>query len=341
MEHIQEIVKYIKDDETGMGLDLEENIKAVIYFTNNKKIDDIFLSITNDMTIISEDIKFYAELISKYNKLKLIEGNIINANLVNKSFDCIITDSGIINFDRVILRNELKRISSNGWSDVIIIDEKKAITGDFLTFLYTGSGYETKVFSSNDSKNETVIYHNPIGFNEVELKVKEITDFLRACEDYCEVIENFEKYSVKDFLTKVQKTLLSYYLNGFLFPESCGGKVNLQQADSYSNKDTDKFFDLLNKLTTFLGIHDIYLSNFDPYPDDEDKEIMSMSLSCDIAEIYEDIKTNLNVWKFGNIYDKQEMIYQFKWDWENHTGDHWTFAVRAIHWKLQDLEYED
>ncbi|KXK55936.1 MAG: hypothetical protein UZ05_CHB002000373 [Chlorobi bacterium OLB5] len=101
------------------------------------------------------------------------------------------------------------------------------------------------------------------------------------------------------------------------------------------------FFNLLNKLTAFLGIHDIYLSNFDPYPDDEDKEIMSMSLSCDIAEIYEDIKTNLNVWKYGNIYDKQEMIYQFKWDWQNHTGDHWTFAVRAIHWKLHDLKYED
>ncbi|KXK55937.1 MAG: hypothetical protein UZ05_CHB002000374 [Chlorobi bacterium OLB5] len=77
--------------------------------------------------------------------------------------------------------------------------KKKAITEDFLTFLYAGSGYETKEFSSNDSKNDTIIYHNPIGFNEEELKVKEITDFLRACEDYCEVIENFEKFSIKHF----------------------------------------------------------------------------------------------------------------------------------------------
>lgn len=136
---------------------------------------------------------------------------------------------------------------------------------------------------------------------------------------------------------------MNYYLNGFNFPNSCGGKANLQQAEFYSERNTDKFFDLLNNLSEFLDKHDIYISNFNPYPDDDDddKKVFESSLSNDLAEIYEDIKTNLNVWNNGNIYDKQEMVYQFKWDWEHHTGDHWTFAVRAIHWKLAELRFDD
>jgi len=157
------------------------------------------------------------------------------------------------------------------------------------------------------------------------------------------VIESYSKYTVKKFLHNIQKTLVNYYLNGFNFPNSCGGKANLQQAEFYSERNTDKFFDLLNNLSEFLDKHDIYISNFNPYPDDDDddKKVFESSLSNDLAEIYEDIKTNLNVWNNGNIYDKQEMVYQFKWDWEHHTGDHWTFAVRAIHWKLAELRFDD
>lgn len=341
MEHIQEIVNYIKDSDTGLGFDNRYECNIAIIFANRDNFNESFASISNHVFIVTENIIEFENKKTEFQELIFIEGKIHKTNLPDKIAHGIIVDSDIINFDCILIRNELKRISSNGWSDVIIIDEKKAITEDFLKFLYAGSGYETKVFSSNNSKNETIIYHNPIGYNEEELKAKEITQFLKACEDYCEVIENYNKYSIKEFLYYVQKALVNYYLKGFQFPDSSRGYSKLQQADSYSEKDTDTFFKLLNKLTTFLGKHDTYLSNFDPYPDDDDKEVMSKSLSCDIAEIYEDIKTNLNVWKFGNIYDKQEMIYQFKWDWQNHTGDHWSFAVRAIHWKLQDLEYEE
>ncbi|KXK55938.1 MAG: hypothetical protein UZ05_CHB002000375, partial [Chlorobi bacterium OLB5] len=53
-------------------------------------------------------------------------GQIHKTNLPDKIAHGIIVDSDIINFDYILIRNELKRISSNGWSDVIIIDEKKS-----------------------------------------------------------------------------------------------------------------------------------------------------------------------------------------------------------------------
>lgn len=340
MEHFQEIIKYIKDSESGLSLELRDECKIAVILSDNNNIQESFASVTNHVFFITNSTSQYEQLKIKFPGLKLIKGDIRKTNLPDRTFHGIIIDSEVINYDRTLLRNELRRISLNGWSDVIIIDENRIIDEEFLEFFFAGSGYKTKVISSHDSKNETTLYHNPIGFNEEEMKSKEIIEFLKSCEEYCDVIENYDKYSIKEFLYNVQKTLVNYYLKGFQFPESCGGKTSLQQADSYSDRDTGVFSTLLNKLASYLDKHDTYLSNFDPYLDD-DKEVMKMSLSCDIAEIYEDVKTNLNVWHFGNVYDRQEMIYQFKWDWQNHTGEHWTFAVRAIHWKLQDLEYED
>lgn len=340
MEHFHEIVQYIKDNKSGLSLELRDECKIAVILSDNNNIHESFASVTNHVFFISNSTDQYEQLKIKYPGIKLIKGDIRKTNLPDRTFHGIIIDSEVFNYNWALLRNELKRISLNVWSDVIIIDENRIIDEEFLEFFFAGSGYKTKVISSNDSKNETTLYHNPIGFNEEEMKIKEITEFLKSCEEYCDVVENYDKFSVKEFLYNVQKTLVNYYLKGFQFPESCGSKASLQLADLYSNRDTGIFSTLLNKLASYLDKHDTYISNFDPYTND-DKEVMKMSLSCDIAEIYEDIKTNLNVWHFGNVYDRQEMIYQFKWDWQNHTGEHWTFAVRAIHWKLQDLEYED
>lgn len=345
MKNLQKIIKYIKDSESGLSFELRDECKIAVILSDNNNNHENFATVSNHVFFITNNTSQYEQLKITFPGLKLIKGDISKTSLPDKALHGIIVDSEIINYERTLVRNELRRISLNGWSDVIIIDENRIIHEEFLEFFFAGSGYKTKVFSSDDSKNEITIYHNPIGFNEDELKSKEITEFLSACENYCNVIENYSKYTVKDFLYNVQKTLVNYYSKGFQFPVSCGGKSNLQQAVSYSERNTGMFFDLLNTLTSFLDKHDTYFSNFNPYPDDnddnDDKDVMKMSLSCDIAEIYEDIKTNLNVWHFGNVFDRQEMIYQFKWDWQNHTGDHWTFAVRAIHWKLQELRYED
>lgn len=344
MEHIQEIVKYIKDSETGLGFDNRDECKIAIIFANRDNFNESFASISNHVFFVTENIIQFENKKTEFQELKFIEGQIHKTNLPDKIAHGIIVDSDIINFDYILIRNELKRISSNGWSDVIIIDEKKAITEDFLTFLYAGSGYETKVFSSNDSKYDTIIYHNPIGFNEDELKVKEITDFLRACEDYCEVIENYNKYSVKEFLCKIQKTLVNYYLMGFKLPDCCGSEnYNLcghEIKTDYEN--ARKYFPVYPlELSEFIGKNNIYWSNFNPYPDDNDIEVYEHNLAYDLHEIYEDVKSGLLVYKTESIYNQQQALWQFKFDWQGHTGDHWTFAVRAIHWKLQDLEYED
>jgi len=343
MEYLKEIVHYFKDSDIGIGLDLDpENIVAVIS-SGNKKIDELFATLTNNVSFIAEDTEPYQRLKEKYNGLTLKKGNVLCTNLEDKSIDFIVVDSSIINYDWKLLRSELKRISSSdGYCDIAIIDveDPGLITDDFLEYFYAGSWYEVKEFR-NSSDQIIKVYQNPIGFNDEELEINEISEFVNACDDYCDVIENFDKYTVKDFLYNVHKTLINYYSKAFNLPKCSGSNGNTAISDKSTNKDVKLFFELLDKLEKFLGKHNTYWSNFSPYPDDKDKEIYTHSVSGDLVEIYEDIKGNLEGYQLGNLYDKQEMLWQFKFDWKGHTGDHWTSAVRAIHWKLQDLEYEE
>ena len=347
MEYLKEIVHYFRDIDTGIGLDLDPDSKTAIVSCGNKEIDELFATITNNVTFITLDTQPYRNLKEKYQGLTIKEGNVLSTNLEDKSIDFIVLDSGVINFDWKLLRNELKRISSSdGYCDVVIIDEGKPeiITEQFLEFLYAGSWFEVKEFGIvND--HVVKIYHNPIGFNQEELNVKEITEFMSTCEDYCNVIENFDSYTIKDFLYNVQKALVDYYSKGFDLPNCSGSeKYNLSGHDVYSDKvNFNRYFKVsLPQLQEFIGKHSQYWSNYNPFPDEnDDKNPTWSSLALDLSDIYEDIKSNSIAFNSNNIYNQQQALWDFKFDWQGHTGDHWTFAVRAIHWKLQDLEYEE
>ncbi len=344
MKFLKEIIHYFKDSETGIGLDLDPENKVAVIFTGKINIEEIFATLSENVTFVAENLHPYEHLKSKYPSLNLVQGNMINTKLDDKSIDFIVVEAGLIKLDWESVRNELKRISSsNGYCDVVIIDEgnPNLITENFLEFLYAGSWYEVKEFGSRN--DEIVkIYQNPIGFNEEELKVKEITEFINACADYCEIIENFEKYTVKEFLYNIQKTLVNYYLKGFNLPNCCrSGKISFDKKEI---RKQSKFGYYLKMLSEYLKNVEPYFSNFNPYPDSdeiEEKEVTSQSLSNDLSEIYHDIKSNLLVFRNNSIPDQQDAIWQFKFDWQGHTGDHWTFAVRAIHWKLQEIRYDD
>jgi len=198
MEYLKEIVHYFKDIDTGMGLDLDPGNKVAVIFSEKVNVEEIFATLSENVTFVAVNILPYEHLKSKYPSLNLVVGDIINTNLKEKSIDFIIVDSEIFNLDWKSARNELKRISSDdGYCDVAIIDDSvnKTINIEFLEFLYAGSWYEVKEFGSR-SDEIVKIYYNPIGFNKEELSVEEITAFTKGCEDYCYVLENFNKYTV-------------------------------------------------------------------------------------------------------------------------------------------------
>ncbi|MEO6695512.1 MAG: DUF5063 domain-containing protein [Ignavibacteria bacterium] len=201
----------------------------------------------------------------------------------------------------------------------------------------------------NDSETHTIeilfktnIYIGQLGYNDKEFNSKDITDFIETVKTYCTVVENYNNYSQKEFLYEIQKSLTHYYHCGFLLPESSNTSKLIDGAHEIKmNTHLRLFWNCNSNLYKKLDGNDIYYTNFDPYDSKAEKsEIIICHLSNDLAEIYEDLKSNLEGFFKNDVFSKQEALWQLKFDWKGHTGDHLTFAFRAIHWKLQEIRYD-
>lgn len=89
----------------------------------------------------------------------------------------------------------------------------------------------------------------------------------------------------------------------------------------------------------FKDYNDSYLQ-IDPYETDA-KPILSC-ISNDLAEIYEDISPGLNDWENSNAALKRGIIWDWKFGYYNHWGDHATRAITALYALLySQITYTD
>jgi hypothetical protein len=335
----QTILDFLQNHD-GLGIEKQDNI-AVINPDDLSLIELIHADF-NNIFLVTENEQLINEA-AKYKNIKIVKGNELKTGLEDKSISNIFIEKSALKYGDDKMRKEFRRILENCWCDLAIIENSieanETVDTGKLEIIFAGSWYEKNEFEYKQDNNKiiTVIYWNPPGFSEEEMESKEILEFVKVCENYCRIIENYLKFTVREFLENVLRALTEYYFKAFSLPESSGSDNTSKTYEAYNKKDVNKFFELLNLLSNFLGEHDLYLSNFDPYPEDDDKETNENSLANDLAEIYEDIKSNLNTFENGNLYDKQEVLWQWNFDWRGHTGDHLTFAFRAIHWKLQYL----
>ena len=94
----------------------------------------------------------------------------------------------------------------------------------------------------------------------------------------------------------------------------------------YHNQWNELYKSLQYKLTKI----DWYKEMFDPYYL-KDKEPVNATISDDLASIYLDIKSGLKVWENSNSNQRIGIIWEWKWGFENHWGDHATSAFRALY----------
>jgi hypothetical protein len=338
MVYSKEIIEFIQSRDE---LNLEKKNSVAIVGVQDLSILELVKDASDNIFFISDDKTLTASVLKNFPNVKVIDANEENTKLEKKSIDYIFLDSSVNSFNINMIRKEFKRILKNCWDDVLIFESKEAKINEVVKLnLFAGSGCKIKGFE----ESKMIICYNPLGYDEEELKSKEIVEFYDACQKYCNVVENFKQYSVKKFLYEALKSLTNYYHKGFFLPSSSGSDFNNIDShkikSDYQNK-SKHFLYKPSDLSKFLGEHDLYWSNFSPYPDDEDKEIFQSSLANDLDEIYDDLKSSLIVFNTKNIFNQQQVLWQWKFDWFGHTGDHITFVFKSIHWKLQELSYYD
>ena len=156
--------------------------------------------------------------------------------------------------------------------------------------------------------------------------------FLNSAKQFVELVE-IENIANEEFYIKAHTALINLYLAGH----------NLEQIDlKYSNTESyfgdvdNELFKTQNTRLSSLGQDSIYWEVFDPIYEKEN-ELTQGWLVDDFADIYRDLKIELDkIYKIGTDEAIEDALWQLKWSFIHHWGNHCIDALRALHYLNYD-----
>jgi Domain of unknown function (DUF5063) len=147
----------------------------------------------------------------------------------------------------------------------------------------------------------------------------EIERFTEVAREFCALLETATQLDLREFRTRLLHVLPALYLAG----------ANLPQLDVDADVEHVPLeLDLLVALSKHLGDHDGYWEVFDPTQ--RTKPVKGL-LSADLSEIRFDRQQGLLALERGTPLE--EVVWEWRFGFENHWGEHLVDALRAIHWQ--------
>ncbi|WKA60354.1 DUF5063 domain-containing protein [Planococcus shenhongbingii] len=136
--------------------------------------------------------------------------------------------------------------------------------------------------------------------------------FQMAAAAYCDFIDSCSSFDDKETLIKLLSIVSRLYTEAFELPD----------VESEEGHSVDVDFPL--PVVDFKS-HNVYKEMFNPY---HDTTPLNGCLDDDITGIYSDIKNGLVLYEQGNV---KEAVWEWKFGFEVHWGEHATSAIRALH----------
>jgi hypothetical protein len=161
---------------------------------------------------------------------------------------------------------------------------------------------------------EQVVYSSPV------------IEFVAVANEYIQFAENAVSFQKRDFLIKSGKILSLIYYKASLLPqvESAFEEGN----EKYVTENQYEFVRLA--ILSKLGNHNDYQEIFDPVYRDSG-EATHGSLAEDFADVYQNVKDFIMVYKIGTVEIMQEALFELRSSFEQHWGQRLVNALRVIH----------
>ncbi len=154
--------------------------------------------------------------------------------------------------------------------------------------------------------------------------------FLLAAKQIVDILES-KNISKNNFLKQSHLALIDLYAAGQKLTE-----IELVYSSADSIFDRDKFFDNKNQnFISDLGGQAFYFESFDPTYEKEDSPSQGW-LVDDFADIYRDLKIELEKLKVGTDEATEDALWQLKFSFRNHWGGHCINALRYLHYFWYD-----
>jgi hypothetical protein len=166
---------------------------------------------------------------------------------------------------------------------------------------------------------------------EQALASNSVMNFVEAASCYCLLIETKQSDSPKEFLEILNGQLLTLYTMG----------LNLPDVFIKSNKDFDTNVPEAKMRAVVKSIGDripfsYYWTVLNPLDESNLPETGTGDLADDLADIYLDLKRALMQFDSEGPEAKENAIWQFKFDFNNHWQEHCIGALQIIFQYLFD-----
>lgn len=165
---------------------------------------------------------------------------------------------------------------------------------------------------------------------------RDILEFVTVAVQYCAYLENTEERSRESFVDTMSKLLPLLYLKGSLLPQ-----YETYADNMLSDYVTEENYDIVrNNIAYIMADKDDYLDVFVDDMKYSDEPIL-MTISENLADIYQDIKNFVYIYKQGVEDEMMSALEQcnqyFKTEW----GQKLVNVLRAIHevkYSLTDID---
>ena len=167
--------------------------------------------------------------------------------------------------------------------------------------------------------------------------------FATLAEEYCRLVEGHNGTDRELFLRAAHRLLPQLYVAGLALPttdilfegedtdEEEEGEGAVEEAPKLTRDpdrgDHEEWQAFYVSLGALIGDRNHYREVFDPYEPATEVEVTG-SLADDLADIHRDLRAGLRKWMRG---ESGEALWEWRFHFEGHWGEHLTRALRALH----------
>ncbi|MCK9613354.1 MAG: DUF5063 domain-containing protein [Bacteroidales bacterium] len=162
--------------------------------------------------------------------------------------------------------------------------------------------------------------------SEDMVKSKNVLEFITVANELCLFLEEIEKYDVAFIFAYLQRVLPLVYIKGSMLPDI--EPVNKELTERYvTQEDWERIFNLLrNKIGKCDRFED---SEIPGNPDEAD----SLSISENLADIYQDLKDFLILYQKNTHTARENAVYSCRM----HFGSQWGLKILNAHKSIHQM----
>lgn len=155
---------------------------------------------------------------------------------------------------------------------------------------------------------------------------KDIVEFVTVGVEYCSVVERAAEVSRKEFTLKLARILPLLYIKATLLPAD-----ETDETETLENYVTEEQYEYMREvMSKLLGEKDDYLEVFEPDMAYSDTPLAA-SVSEGLADIYQDLRDLLEIYRIGNETLSQAAIARCRYNFVTYWGQKLVNVMRPLH----------